>query len=596
MRSKAILIAVPTAVCAGLPGLSFAQSARFTECAAPIGCIQTFSPAPGYPGNHAQMAGGLTVGDFNNDGWPDLYALGGGNQPDRLFINQQDGTFADETAPWGIDQLVGLHRGVSAAVGDVNGDGFDDLYLVSYGPVASPATNAGNRLLLNQGGSFIDAALDAGVRTFATGTDGMGSVLGDIDNDGDLDLFVCSWFVNTSGNRLFINTGNDANQTPIFIDATAAMGVDLAGVRGFTPHMVDMTGDRLPDLLITADFGTSRFLVNEGLGPDNLPRFRDVTEAAGITADTNGMGATIADADNDGDLDWFITNIFFEFGGATNTLYLNNGFDDTIGAPTFTQQATPAGVQSVGWGWGTVFGDFDNDGDQDLAATGGWFQYPGVPARLYENRGVTDGVPRFADIAQAAGIQFQGLGRSLVTLDFDRDGDLDLAMSVKDSPLRIWRNETPIGGAWIQFDLDTSRHPCLAPRGQHTRIEILAGGSTIVRTLDNGPTYLGQSEMLVHAGLGAIEKIDAVRIEWPDGSTTILHAPAINRRHTVRALHPADFNEDGSLTLDDVPLFLDAFLAGRARADLTGDGVHDLLDLVPFIHALTGQPCKPVDR
>lgn len=574
--------------CACTQLLATAQPARFTECAAPIGCAHTFSPAPGYPGNHAQMAGGLTVGDFNNDGWPDLYALGGGNQPDRLFINQQDGTFAEQSAAWGIGDM---HRGVSASVGDVNGDGLQDIYLVSYGPVTSGANSASNRLLLNQGGSFIDAAQSAGVRTFATGTDGMGSVLGDIDSDGDLDLFVCSWFVNTSGNRLFINTGNDADDVPIFIDATDAMGVDLTGLRGFTPRMIDMTGDRLPDLLLTADFGTSMFLVNEGTGPDGLPRFRDVTEASGINADTNGMGATIADADNDGDLDWFITNIFYEFAGATNTLYLNDGFDETLGAPTFTQQATPAGVQTVGWGWGTVFGDYDNDGDQDLAATGGWFQYPGVPARLYENTGTVLGVPRFTDIAQASGFGFQGLGRTLVSLDFDRDGDLDLAMSAKDAPMRIWRNDTPPGASWIQFDLDTSLHPCLAPEGQHTRIEIDSGGSTIVRTLDGGPTYLGQSEMLVHAGLGGASSVDAVRILWADGTVTDLAAPAINTRHTILATHPADQNSDGVFDLADLQLFVNAFLSADPSADLTGDGVLDLRDLVPFVHALTGSPC-----
>ena len=565
-----------------------AQQAAFIECAAPIGCAHTFAPAPGYPGTHDQMGGGLCVGDFNADNWPDIFALGGGNQPDRLFINNQDGSFTNRATEWGVSTV---HRGMSAVAGDVNRDGLTDLYLVSLGPVGNPATNAGNRLLINRGNHFEDEADAAGVRTFATGPDGMGSVLGDIDNDGDLDLFVCSWFQNNTGNRLFINTGTSPDGVPLFVDATAAMGVDLSALRGFTPRMVDVTGDRLPDLLITGDFGTSRLLINEGLGTDNLPRFRDETETAGITFDHNGMGAAIGDPDNDGDLDWFMTNIFFEFANATNTLYLNQGIDAGTGTPVFTEDATPAGIHTNGWGWGTVFGDFDNDGDEDLAATGGWFQYPGVPARLWENTGTVLGVPRFTDIAPSAGVQFQGLGRTLVTLDFDRDGDLDIAMSAKDSPMRIWRDETSGGNHWIQVALDTSAHPCLAPNGRHAVVEIEAGGTTHTRVLDGGPTYLGNPEMLAHIGLGSTTSVDAARVLWADGATTNLGSPAVDTRHTVAAFHPADIVQDGVFDLADLQAFVGAFLAGDFVADLTRDGVLDLADLVPFVHALTGSPC-----
>lgn len=577
----------------GLPaGMSAAQPALFTECAIPIGCTHTFAPAPGYPGTHDQMAGGLCVGDFDADGWPDIFALGGGTQPDRLFMNNRDGSFTDRAADWGV---ATFHRGMSAIAGDVNRDGRTDLYLVSFGPPESPATNAGNRLLLNRDGVdgpfFEDAALAAGVSTFSPGADGMGSVLGDIDNDGDLDLFVCSWFQNNTGNRLFINRGNDAEGVPLFTDATASMGVDLSTLRGFTPRMVDVTGDRLPDLLITADFGTSRLLINEGPGPDQLPRFRDETASAGITFDHNGMGAAIGDPDNDGDLDWFMTNIFFEFANATNTLYLNQGIDPGTGAPVFTEEATPAGVFTNGWGWGTIFGDFDNDGDEDLAATGGWFQYPGVPARLWQNNGTVLGVPRFTDTASASGMQFQGLGRTLVTLDFDHDGDLDLAMSAKDSPLRVWRNETAGADHWIQFELDSSAHPCLPPEGRHAVVEVEAGGVTHVRALDGGPSYLGNPELLAHVGIGSNATIDAARVVWPDGSLTDLGSPAIDTRHVVAAFHPADIVRDGVFDLADLQAFVTAFLAGDLVVDMTGDGVLDLADLVPFVHALTGSPC-----
>ncbi len=578
--------------CVLLSPLASSQQAQFTECAADIGCAHTFAPAPGYPGTHDQMAGGLCVGDFDADGWPDIFALGGGNQPDRFFINNRDGSFTDRAADWGV---ADLHRGCSVSAGDVNRDGRTDLYIVSFGPIDTPATNAGNRLLLNRlgpdGPFFEDAALAAGVRTFATGADGMSTALGDIDNDGDLDLMTSAWFVNTAGNRLFINTGNDPDGVPQFIDATDAMGVDLTGTRGYTPRMIDLTGDRLPDLLLTADFGTSRLLINEGPGPDGLPRFRDETASAGITEDQNGMGAATGDPDNDGDLDWFMTNIHSQFTSATNTLYLNQGLDSTTGAPVFLEEATAAGVFNNGWGWGAVFGDFDNDGDEDLAATGGWFQYPGVPARLWQNNGTVLGVPRFTDIASSAGIQFQGLGRTLVTLDFDRDGDLDLAMSAKDSPMRVWRNDTKGSSHWVQFVLDSRAHPCLPPNGRHAVIELEAGGITHMRALDGGPTYLGNPELLAHIGLGTNPTIDAARVVWPDGSINDLGSPAADTRHAVAAYHPADIVQDGVFDLADLQAFVSAFLAGDSVADLNPDGVLDLADLVPFVHALTGSPC-----
>lgn len=286
MRPRTSAITVVAAA-----SISAAQQAAFTECATDIGCAHTFAPAPGYPGTHDQMAGGLCVGDFDADGWPDIFAIGGGNQPDRLFINNQDGTFIDRAADWGV---ADLHRGCSVSAGDVNRDGRTDLYIVSFGPIDTPATNAGNRLLLNRVGPdgpyFEEVAQAAGVRTFATGADGMSTALGDIDNDGDLDLMTSAWFVNTAGNRLFINTGNDPDGIPKFIDATDAMGVDLTGTRGYTPRMIDLTGDRLPDLLLTADFETSRLLINEGLGPDGLPASATRPRPPGSRSTATGWG------------------------------------------------------------------------------------------------------------------------------------------------------------------------------------------------------------------------------------------------------------------------------------------------------------------
>jgi hypothetical protein len=576
----------------------------FTESAAILGCVHTFSPAPGYPGTHDQMVGGLCVADFNHDSWPDIYALGGGNQPDRLFLNT-GGAFAEadpSESPGGWN-LPAPHRGAALAAGDVNRDGLTDLFIVSYGPISGPASNAACMLLLNRGGRFEQAPATAGVNRVSNSIDGTSPTLGDIDNDGDLDLFVTAWAMNAGGNRLFINRGNNPDGVPVFDDASASLGVDLSTVRGYTARMIDLNNDRLPELLINGDFRTSRLLINLGPAPDGLPRFADAASRAGITADANAMGMAIADADNDGDLDWFTTNIYSQFTGNANTLYLNQGLDaqtdpDAV-TPIFSNAAQTAGVANAGWGWGALFADLDHDADLDLVATGGWHQYPPTPARLWRNNAVLAGIPRYTEVAAQSGLSFTGLGRTLASLDFDRDGDLDLAMSARGTPLRLFRNNSVSGNHWITLTLNTSPHPCLPADGRHTRVEITsrhpdASTRTQVRVLDGGPTYLGHSQLIAHAGLLDATTVDAV-LHLPDGSTRALRALAVDTHHLVRIHHPADFSEDGLVDLADLAGFASAFAANSPDADQNADGLNDLGDVVRFIYALLGNPCEAPD-
>ncbi len=594
------LVTISLSLLSAIPAL--AQPLAFTESAVSLGCTHTFSPNPGYPGTHDQMVGGLTVADFNHDGRPDLYALGGGDQPDRLFLNTSENgipAFAEaDPSPAGWN-LTAPHRGASLAAGDVNRDGLMDLYIVSYGPAGEPRVNNASMLLLNRGGRF--ERVTAGVERVANAVDGTSATLGDIDNDGDLDLFVTAWASNAGGNRLFLNQGSNIEGVPQFTDATLSMDVDLSPVRGYTARMADLNDDRLPDLLINGDFGTSRLLINLGLGADNLPRFADATAHAGLTADHNAMGLALADADNDGDLDWFITNIYSSFTGNTNTLYLNQGLAPLPGtdamAPVFTDAAQAASVTNAGWGWGAVFADLDGDTDLDLAVTGGWFQYPPTPARLYRNDGVIGSVPRFTETAAQSGFTFSGLGRTLVTLDIEGDGDLDLAMSAKGSPLRLFLNTTPADHNRITLALDTSAHPCLAPAGRHARVEIDTtnpDGSTLtqIRVLDGGPTYLGHGQLIAHFGIAQALQADEARLILHDGSSRTFFDLAANTRHTLAVFHPADLTEDGTIDAADLVAFVNAFLAGQPTADLDRSGLLDLADVVRFVHAASGTPCE----
>lgn len=542
-------------------------------------------PVDNFTGQHDIMAGGLSVGDFNIDGWPDLYISGLGSVPDMLFINQQDGTFEEEAPSWGIDRV---HMGQGSAVGDVNADGLPDLYIQSFGPADQQAQPGKALLYINQGPdangqwSFSEEAERRGVNEVMSIVAGKGAAFGDIDLDGDLDLFAATWQFapGADGNRLFENDGNG-----YFTDISDhALPVPPTVMRGFTPKIVDITGDRYPDLLLTSDFATSRLYINNGPDPDGRVTFRDETEAAGITFDNNGMGATVNDFDGDGILDWFMTNIFVPSADFYNTLYMGQGVNDS-GTPIFVDEAINRGVGNNGWGWGVVSGDYNNDGDIDIIATNGWPQWPSEPTRYWNN----DGQGNFNDTAFTVGLSFNIAGRGLVHLDYDRDGDLDLVFVDNGGPVRLYRNgldEDNPGRPFSHFlriDLNTDAHPCLAPMGYGSRVIMTADGREHLRVIDGASSYLGQSELTVHYGIEDRTSVESVRVEWNDGTVTTIEDPAIDQHMTVHAYHPADLTQDGRFDFFDVSEMLIAFVNAETRADFNADGQINAADISAFI-------------
>jgi len=544
-------------------------------------------PMIGYTGMHGRMAGGVSVGDFNNDSWPDLYISGLGTVPDMLYINQQDGTFVDEAALYGVAYA---HLGVGSAVGDVNNDGLPDLYIVSYGPAGVQGTVGKSLLYINNGPdkngqySFSEEAQARGVNNIFDLVGGKGVCFGDIDLDGDLDLFVSTWGFLVGGNRLYENdgTGNFTN-----ISETALPERDQI-IRGFTPKLVDVNGDRYPDLLLAADFTTSRLYINNGPDKSGQITFRDVTEECGINTDNNAMGATLNDFDGDGTLDWFITNIYVETASYFNTLFMGAG-NNEANNPIFLDQAQSRGVGNIGWGWGTVSGDYNNDGDVDIIATNGWPSWPNEPTRLWSN----DGAGNFADISNTTGLTFNINGRGLVQFDYDKDGDLDLAFVDNGGPFRIYRNDLPFDEftRYLRINLNTDNHPCLAPMGYGTRVIATYAGQDHLRVIDGASSYLGQSELTVHYGLELLDTVDSVRIEWADGSVTTLEDVAADQEITVFAYHPVDLDQSGDLNFFDISELINAFIAGDSMADINGDSQINFLDITDFL-AMFNAPCN----
>jgi hypothetical protein len=566
--------AVAASVLATLVAGAGAADIELSNVTAAAGVAVEHGPLPStYPFGMGWMTGGLGVGDFDRDGLADVFVVGGGGGPDRLFINQGDGTFVDEAAAWG---LVDPDCGNGVAVGDVNADGLLDIYVTSFGSPPGPPQPGHNRLYVNQGGWFTDEADALGVRTTCvTTTSAFGAAFGDYDLDGRLDLFVAAWNSTGEGNELFrqLPDGTFANTT-----RTAIGLVPLGGLRGFQPAFADMDGDLWPELLISADFETSRYLRNNGDGT-----FTNVTTEAGVGLDDNGMGQTVADFDNDGALDWYVTSIYMDdpppwhYNG--NTLYRADG------AHQFQEIAADVGADDGGWGWGTIALDLDQDGWIDIvevngreAADGEW---EAEPAKLFRNQGGA----AFVEMAASAGLDHAASGRCVGWLDVENDGDLDVIVTTNQGPLALYRNDTEGGGGWLQVALGTSTHPGLAPDGFGARVRATAGGVVQTRLINGSPSYLGTSQLIAHFGLGAATVVDELRIEWPRGQVTVLAAVPSNQALLVTAPVPADVTADGTVGIDDLLAVILAWgpCHGVCAADVDADGevgVDDLLDVI----------------
>lgn len=499
---------------------SAAQTFRNVTAQAGIDHIQHVLVGNQSPAQY--MSGGAAAGDYDRDGWVDLYVTRM-HAPDILYRNKGNGTFeAMSPAVTGLNHASGAN---GAVWGNIDNDNFPDLYVTTIG-------EGRNYLYLNNGnGSFREAAVDRGVALLSTSRfSGYSATFGDYDLDGYLDLYTTSW-ADEGGmaTRLFRNLGRD--KPGFFIDVTASAGVEMASKPNFlkkantsfsfAPRFSDMDQDGYPDLLIAADFGSSRIFWNNGNGS-----FVDGTADAKVGSDENGMGSTLGDYDGDGRLDWFVTSVYdpetipsvANWLGSGNRLYKN------LGQRVFSDVTESAGVRDGAWGWGAAFFDYDNDRDLDLIMTTG-INFPQLdaenkynrdPMRLWRNN-TTD---PFVEVAVSEGITDRGSGKGLLTFDYDRDGDLDVfVVNTAGKPV-LYRNESSNGYSWLK----------VIPRGVLSNRDGLGAFITVTRDLQNaarttqireinaGSNFLGQDEMTAHFGLGTgTRPIDRVTIRWPCG-------------------------------------------------------------------------------
>ncbi|MDG1733964.1 MAG: CRTAC1 family protein [Thalassotalea sp.] len=446
------------------------------------------------------MSGGVAAGDFNSDGWPDLYAIGGEGQENLLLINQQDGSFKDDANFANVDLL---NRGSGPSFADINGDGLLDLFVGSVG-------GAKPRLFINTGNEkFSDITEQSGLNL---PTNNFSATWADYDKDNDLDLFITHYDDGTFEHYPYF-WRNNGDLT--FTDVSLAAGIDKLSIRDrtFTPNFADINNDSWQDLLLVTDNNLTKVFLNNQDGT-----FKDFTNTDVIT-DNAGMGSAIGDYDNDGDLDWFVSAISFKDGVKHfGWLTPGNRFYQNQGDGTFIDKTDETGVRHGYWGWGSCFSDFNNDGHLDIFHVNG-MEGEGIepmfkddPSRLFMANG--DGT--FTESALAAGIDDKAMGRGLVCFDYDKDGDQDLYIANHNQPPKLFCNQgTNNNFINIRLVEKTTNTQAIG-----ARIYVKTEASRQMRELRTGNNFVSQNPVEAHFGLNTETSIEYVRIIWPDGKET----------------------------------------------------------------------------
>lgn len=509
-------------------GKSFGQT-RFTDVTAKAGINHAFKVYEG------MFGGGACVIDYNNDGFEDVYITGGMND-DVLYKNNGDGTFTNVYEKSGLSITKKyVTQGVTSA--DVNRDGFVDLFIttITSRDKKQIIPREINLLFLNNGnGTFRDATKEYGLdQLFSFST---GASFGDFNADGWPDLYVGNYFNQFEGKLSVINDATvvGANQTAKgylllnekgkkFRDVYADYGLNYRGF-GFGGVFTDFDNDGDQDLIINHDFGYKR--TPDMLLENHYPRknFTDVAKENGMDLKINSMGTAVGDYNNDGLMDYYMTNIGF------NNFMVNQG----AGKP-FVNKAKELGMSYFAISWGANFADFDHDGDVDLFVSNGDLNPNCVPmANFYfENQG-----GKFKENARAMGLADYGIGRGSVVFDYDNDGDLDILVvnqtPVLDYPVpsftKLFRNDSTKGN-WIKIAL---KGILAESHGIGSKIEVEAGGRKMIREIDGGgSSHLSQNSVIAHFGLGNATKIDKITIYWTGGNKQVITGIAANQLITI---------------------------------------------------------------
>lgn len=477
--------------------------------------------------------GGLAMSDVNRDGYLDLYVAHGIYEQGKLFLGNGNG-FVAAAGNHGIDQR---RVDVAGYFVDINSDGWDDFISILYSP------NHVQIYLNDQTGHFEEATSSAGIYLWKKTTS---LAAADYDLDGDIDLFFGHWGDPWDATRPVTEYLWENDGSGFYTDVS--MNVEIRPGRqpppdddvdfelSYTPIFADINSDKYPDMLLASDLEASQVLINNaGSG------FLDFTDEE-IT-DENGMGASVIDYDNDGDLDWFVTSIYnnsgpknYIGGESGNRLYRNEG------AGKFTDVTDFAGVRVGSWGWGACFADFDNDGNVDIFHTNGfrsthskdgdtsdpYYAFLNDASVLFMSQG--DG--SFSERAGELGINHSEQGRGVICTDYDSDGRIDIFISNNGASPTVYHNEIDNSNNFIQIDLEG---PVMNPKAIGARVTVETVNGLQMQEVVLGSNYLSQQPCTLHFGLGDASEVLSITVTWPGsaGSVSRIENVAANQRITI---------------------------------------------------------------
>jgi hypothetical protein len=555
-HQSAIAVATP----ASAPSTRPADAAWFEDVTEKSGVH--FIHETGPVGNYALpeiMGSGAALFDFDNDGRLDIYLIqnaGPTGPKNQLFHQEADGTFRDVSAGSGLD-VAGYGMGV--AIGDVNNDGLPDVLICEYGGV---------RLFINNGnGAFTEVTREAGLAEAKSDSPirpwPMAATFFDFDRDGRLDLAVASYVAydpsrkcaDAAGmrdycgpgdfpgsiTRLYRNEGWDATSHLPHLKEVTAAGLSAAPSQGLGVVAADFDGDGWPDLLVANDGRPNHLWINQHDGT-----FKDEAAARGLAYNAAGqteanMGIALGDTRGTGLFDVYITHLTDE----NNRLWLQNP------RGMFTDQTAMAGLigHGQGTGFGAVLADFDCDGSLDLAVVNGRVlrsahavlekEAPDLAPywRAYAERNQIfsgDGRGKFSDRStqNPALCGTPNVSRGLASGDIFNDGSVSLLVTTIAGPARLYRNIASHRGHWLVV---RAVDPHLGGRDAYGAvISVRAGARKFAGWVNPGSSYLSSNDPRIHFGLGKIEHVDGIDVQWPDGMRETFPSGEVDRVRVIR--------------------------------------------------------------
>ena len=447
------------------------------------------------------MGGGVAIFDFNNDGWEDIYLTGGVNQ-DKLYENLGNGHFKDVSSSTGISLALFEVKTMGVVAGDVDNDGFTDLFVTT-------AENKRCYLLKNNNGiSFEDVSTSSGITDEAWNST---ATMGDYDLDGDIDIYVGN-YVNfsddpfhdniTSAERDFFYQNDGTGHFSKINNPLTNEETGCTLVASFSD--IDQDGDQ--DLFVLNDFGD--FYQGNKLLLNNYPQktFQEIAKTSGMNVEINSMGIARGDYDEDGDLDYYITNI------GENFL-----FEKQEGIKFKNVSQTKKVNDGTGFSWGAAFLDVNNDSYLDLFVAKGSILDAHDPQEnklfVYDKQSQS-----YLDESVLQQINNENRARGMAYGDFNNDGKLDIVIAnvrinkTNEGKALLYMNQDDSKNNWIKLILEgTSNNRS----GYGSRVTTSSGDRNWMKEISGGSSYLSSHSNIVHFGLGDKQSIDKLTINWP---------------------------------------------------------------------------------